>query len=196
MAAIPIPGEEQAIDMSNDTEKEETIQDTGSASASQTPETPRKKGFMRRLVENRTFSYMFMVSLLVYIIVCGYVLFFSGSLFIEAILKGWYKASATEYDSSSFLLGYLYGFPSLLGIIGGLLTLSSNPRRFFRFKVLLFFPSLFWSMILVLDLFRWGTEYWTQALYIVPIFLLCVFIFFCVVKCAPIPYHALPESAD
>lgn len=166
-----------------------------SPAPSQAPKPP-KKGFFRRLFENKTFSYIFMVSLLVYILLCGYVLVFSGSLFAEAVMKGWYKASAAEYDSDSFLLGYLYGFPSLLGVIGGLIVLSTRPQRFFKFKVLLFFPSLFWSLILVLDAVRWGAEYWAQWLYLFPIFLLCVFIFLCVVKRAPIPYHSVPQAVD
>ena len=122
------------------------------------------KARLERIISQRWFSYTFMVVLLVYLMICGYVLVFSGSLFIEAVAKGWYRASASEYDSDSFMLGYLYAFASLTGVIGGLSVLSSRPQRFFRHKVLLFFPSVVWSTLLVLDNLRWGFEYWTQFL--------------------------------
>jgi len=140
------------------------------------------------LVMKRWFSYAFLVALLVYLIVCGYVLLFSGSLFIEAVSKGWYRASASEYDSESFLLGYLYGFASLLGVFGALAVLSSRPHRYFRHKVLLFFPSVIWSTLLVVDILRWGSQYIIQLVFLVPIMLMCFFVFFGVVKRVTVPY--------
>jgi len=145
-------------------------------------------GGRRGVFGSRWFSYLFLVSLAVYLLVCGYVLVFSGSLFIEAVAKGWYKASASEYDSDSFMLGYLYGFASLMGVIGSIVIFSTRPRSYFRIKVLLIFPSAIWSVLLVLDVFRWGLEYWTQLLYLMPIMLLCLFIFTGVVKQAAVPY--------
>jgi len=141
-----------------------------------------------RIFGSRWFSYLFMISLAVYLLVCGYVLVFSGSLFIEAVAKGWYKASASEYDSDSFMLGYLYGFASLMGVIGSIVIFSTRPRSYFRIKVLLIFPSAIWSVLLVLDVFRWGLEYWTQLLYLMPIMLLCLFVFTGVVKQVTVPY--------
>jgi hypothetical protein len=156
-----------------------------------------KPGLIERILYNRVFSYAFLISLLVYLLLCGYVLVFSGSLFVEALKNKWYLASASEFDSDSFLLGYLYGFPSLLGVFGGLAVLSSKPYRWFRIKVLLFFPSFFWSVLLVLDILRWGIRYWTQWLYLMPIMLLCSFVFLGVVKQAEMPYRLLtkPETA-
>ena len=149
-----------------------------------------KISLFNRIIHSKKFSYIFLVSLLIYFLMCGYVLVFSGSLFVESVAKGWYKASATEYDSQSFMLGYLYGFASMLGVFGGIAVLSSRPHRYFRHKVLLFFPSVIWSTLLVLDIFRWGFDYWTQLLYLVPIMLLCYFVFVGVVKQVCIPYFA------
>jgi len=141
-----------------------------------------------RIVYDRRFSYVFLVSVLIYLILAGYVMFFSGDLFIEAISKGWYKASASEYDSQSFMLGYLYGFASLMGVVGAIAVLASRPHSYFRHKVLLFVPSVVWSTILVLDIVRWGLGYWIQWLYHVPIMLLCMFVMVGVVKQVEIPY--------
>ncbi|MCD6308309.1 MAG: hypothetical protein J7M24_04860 [Candidatus Latescibacteria bacterium] len=141
-----------------------------------------------RLVSKRWFSHAFLVALLVYLIVCGYVLVFSGSLFVEAVSEGWYRARASEYDSESFLLGYLYGFASLMGVIGALAVLSSRPHRYFRHKVLMFFPSVIWSTLLVVDILRWGSQYIIQLVFLVPIMLVCFFVFFGVVKRATVPY--------
>jgi len=137
-----------------------------------------------------------MIMLLVYLLLCGYVLVFSGSLFIEAVMKGYYKPSSTEYDYDSFMLGFLYSFPSLLGIFGGLSVLSSKPNRYFRFKVLFFFPSVFWSFLLVLDILRWGMQHWIQWLYLVPALLLCLFIFYGVIKQVPVPYQLAPGGQE
>ncbi len=140
-----------------------------------------------RLVNSTGFSYTFMVSILVYILLCGYFMVFAGSLFIEAILQGWYRADATETDATSFLLGYLYGFPSLLGVAGGIAVMSTSPRTWFRFKVLLFVPAAVWATLLVLDLLR-HPLYWSQFIYHIPAMLLCLFVLFGVMKKTPIPY--------
>lgn len=144
-----------------------------------------KKG---AIIRSNWFMYCFMVLLLVYLLISGYVLYFSGSLFIEGIVKGWYTASSTEYEYHSFFLGYLYGFASLFAVVGGLSILSTKPERFFKHKVLLVIPSVVWSTFLVLDIFRWGYQYWTQWLYLVPILLLCLFVLFGVVEKVKIPF--------
>ncbi len=38
-----------------------------------------------------------------YILLCGYFLFFSGSLLIEAVASKWYSVAAAEIDQESFL---------------------------------------------------------------------------------------------
>jgi len=139
------------------------------------------------ILESRKFMYIFMISLLIYTLLCGYVLIFSGSLFFEAVIRGWWSAAASDYDSHSFFLGYLYGFPSLLGVLGGVAVLSTSWKRFYKFKVLFFIPSAVWSAQLVIGNFRWGLKYWTQWLYLVPIMFLSFFVLYCVVKRVGIP---------
>ncbi|MBN1291391.1 MAG: hypothetical protein JXB48_06085 [Candidatus Latescibacteria bacterium] len=143
---------------------------------------------IERIIRKNVFGYLYMVSLLVFILLCGYVLLFSGSLFIEAIVKGWWKPDATEFDSNSFFYGYLFGFPSLCGVIGGLIVLSTNVIKMFRFKVLFFVPSVVWSTLLVLDILRRPMEDWYHWFYLIPAMLLCVFVLFCVVKKVHLPY--------
>lgn len=133
------------------------------------------------------FGYVFMVGMLLFTILCGYFLWFSGSLLVEALLNGWYSADATDTDATSFLLGYLYGFPSFLGVIGGILAMTTDPRRMHRFKILLFVPAAVWSALLVFDLLR-SPEYWSQLFYHVPAMVLCLFALFGVIKRTPVPY--------
>jgi hypothetical protein len=128
-----------------------------------------------------------MISLLMYVLLCGYFLIFSGSLFIEAVSNQWYSADATETDQESFLLGYLFGFPSLLGVIGGVAVMASQPRSWFRFKVLLFIPAAVWSTLLVIDFVR-RPMYLFQLVYHVPAMLLCLFVLFGVIKQVRVPY--------
>lgn len=159
--------------------------------------TPREKKIEKIIISIR-FTYIFLVVLLIYVLLCGYVLVFAGSLFIESVVKGWYKASASEYDAHSFMLGFEYGFASLCGVIGGLVVLSTKPKRFFKYKfyirVLLFVPSVVWSAFLVIGNLRWGFQYWTQWLFLVPIMFLCIFVLFCVAKMVNIPYLASESS--
>ncbi len=131
--------------------------------------------------------YIFMICLLIYTLLCGYVLIFSGSLFFEALIKGWWSNGASDYDNRSFFLGYLYGFPSLLGVLGGIAVLSTGGERFYKFKILLFIPSAVWVTQLVIGNFRWGLTYWTEWLYLVPIMSLSFFVLYCVVKKVNIP---------
>jgi hypothetical protein len=145
------------------------------------------RGRMTRLVNSTGFSYTYMVTILMYILLCGYFLIFAGSLLIEAIMEGWYQADATETDATSFLLGYLYGFPSLLGIVGGISVMSSAPRAWFRFKVLLFIPAAVWSTLLVLDLFRYPMS-WPFFTYHFIAMCLCVFVLIGVIVKTPVPY--------
>ncbi len=131
-----------------------------------------------------------MFGVIVYMLLSGYVLVFSGSLFWESLSKGWYSFDSNVYDQHSFWLGYLYGFPSLCGVIGAILVLATSTERFFRFKVLLFVPAAVWSAELVLGNFRWGLTYWTQWLYLVPIMTLCIFTLYGVVKKVQLPIFA------
>jgi len=136
---------------------------------------------------------LFMISLIVYILLCAYMLIFSGSLFFEAIVKGWYKSTADEYDRYSFWLGYLYGFPSICGVIGGLSVISTGWKRYYRIKLLLFIPAAIWSTQLVLGNFKWGFTYWTQWLYLVPVMSLCIFVLFCAIKKVSVPVLLLRQ---
>ena len=147
----------------------------------------RQKVLGNSILESRKFMYIFMISLLIYTLLCGYVLIFSGSLFFEAVIKGWWSAEANDYDNQSFYLGYLYGFPSLLGVLGGVAVLSTSWERFYKFKVLFFIPSTVWSAQLVIVNFRWGLRYWTEWMYLVPIMCLSLFVLYCVVKKVGIP---------
>ena len=149
---------------------------------------------LERIIASRRYKYLYMIALLIYVLLCGYILVFSGSLFVESVVKGWYRASASEYDSQSFMLGYLYGFASLAGVIGSLLILSTQPRRFWKFKVLLIVPSVVWSTMLNIINCFWGFQYWTQWLFLFPIMLLCIFVLFGVVKKVNIPYLSPDRS--
>ncbi len=141
-----------------------------------------------KIIKSNKIPYLFMIVILFYILISGYLLIFSGSVFIEGVLKGGYKASASDYDVTSLYIGFLFGFPSLCGVIGGLLVLSSRPERFLKFKVVLFVPWVVWSALQVVGNLRWGFEYWTQWLIWIPGLCLCVFILFGVVKKVRIPY--------
>ena len=123
-----------------------------------------------------------MIALLVYLLVCGYVLIFSGSLFFEAMTKGGWRPEASDYDSTSLFLGYLFGFPSLMGVIGGITVLATRPEKMFRFKVLFFVPAVVWSLLLVLDILRRPLNAWIHGLYLLPAFLMCGFVLFNVSK--------------
>jgi len=155
------------------------------------PQKAKKVKFTDRVeqvVRTRIFAYVYMISLLVYILLSGYVLVFSGSLFIEALYKGWWRPDATEFETTSLFLGYLFGFPSLLGLIGGIVVLSTNVRRMFKFKVLFFIPSVIWSTFLVLDIVRRPMEDWYHWIYLIPALLLSVFVLFSVMKKVRLPY--------
>ncbi|MCE5249300.1 hypothetical protein LLG96_03685 [bacterium] len=143
---------------------------------------------MESAVRTRIFAYLFMISLLVYVLLSGYVLTFSGSLFLEAVYKGWWRPDATEFETTSLLLGYLFGFPSLLGLIGGITVLSTRVQRMFRFKVLFFIPSVVWTILLVLDIVRRPMQDWYHWLYLIPAMLLSIFVLFSVVKKVRLPY--------
>lgn len=143
---------------------------------------------IEKIINMKMFAYLFMVSLLIFILLCGYVLIFSGSLFIEAVVSGWWRPDATEFDSNSFFYGYLFGFPSLCGVIGGVLVLSTSVLRMFKFKVLFFIPSVVWSTLLVLDIVRRPMEDWYHWFYLIPTMFLCFFVLFSVVKKIRLPY--------
>jgi hypothetical protein len=155
---------------------------------------PRRNS-LDALVNSVWFSYTFMFAILMYILLCGYFLVFSGSLFVEAVANQWYSADATETDQESFLLGYLFGFPSLLGVIGGISVMASQPRSWFKFKVLLFIPAVVWSTLLVIDLLRRQT-YFYLLVYHVLAMLLCLFVLFGVIKQTRVPYLDNPGDGE
>lgn len=146
--------------------------------------------FLERIIRTRWFGYLYTLGLLLYLLLCGYILFFSGSLFIESVFKGWWRPDASDFDQTSFLLGYLYGFPSLLGVVGGILVLASNVERFYRYKILMFVPSVVWAGLLVLDILRRPLSAWVHMTYHLPILLICVMVLYAVVKKVRLPYHA------
>lgn len=131
--------------------------------------------------------YLFLITLLMYILVSGYVLIFSGSVFVEGLVKGWWHLDALEADSYALWWSGLTAFPCLLGILGGIAVMLTEPRRFFKVKALLFVPSVVWTAELVLLNFRWGLQYWVQWLYLGPALLASVFITYCVLHEVRIP---------
>ena len=148
------------------------------------------------LLESKRFMYFFMFSILVYILLCGYILIFSGSVFIEAIAKGWYKPGTSVSDDYALWYSFLTSFPCLLGVFGGIAVLSTSWKKFYKIKVLLFIPSAVWSTQLVVLNLRWGLEYWTQWLFLIPIMSLCIFILYCVVKRVNIPILAFKPGSE
>ena len=166
------------------------IEQTIPTGENHTEEVEKKRigDLIERIIRKKSFSYMFMITLMVYLLLSGYVLYFSGSLFIEALYKGWWRPDATEFDNTSLFLGYLFGFPSLLGVIGGIVVLATNAEKLFRFKVLFFVPSIVWATLLVLDIIRRPMEDWYHWLYLVPALLVCVFVLFNVVKKVKLPF--------
>jgi len=150
----------------------------------------------KSILESKKFMYFFMVSLMLYILFCGYVLIFTGSVFLEGIVRGWYRSSASYSDNYALWWSALTLFPCLLGVLGGVVVLSTSWRWFYKSKVLLFIPSAVWSTQLVLYNFRWGFTYWTQWLYLVPIMSLSIFILYCVVKKVNIPILFIKPKRD
>ncbi|MFC1489608.1 hypothetical protein ACFL6K_00190 [Candidatus Latescibacterota bacterium] len=146
------------------------------------------------LLEKRTFMYFFMFSILLYILICGYILFFSSSVLIEGIANGWYKAGADTSDNYALWWSFLTSFPCLMSVLGGIAVLSSSPKKFHNVKILLFTPSLVWSIQLVIGNFRWGLLYWEEWLYLVPIMIFTAFMLFCVVKKVRIPILAVKPN--
>ena len=150
----------------------------------------------KSILENKKFMYFFMISLMFYILFCGYVLIFTGSVFLEGVVKGWYRSNASYSDNYALWWSALTLFPCLLGVLGGVVVLSTRWRWFYKVKVLLFMPSAVWSTQLVLYNFRWGFTYWTQWLYLVPIMSLSIFILYCVVKKVNIPILFIKTKRD
>lgn len=148
----------------------------------------RLTDFIERMIRKRWFSYFFMVNLLIFMLLSGYILFFSGSLFIEAIIKGWWRPDTSEFDSTSLWLGFLFGFSGLMGVVGGITVFSTNVNTMFKFKVLFFLPSVNWYFLQVIGIFFWPIEDWYHLVYLVPALLLCVFILFNVMKKVQLPY--------
>ena len=163
------------------------MEETREREQSALEEEKRRGKLLDRLIGSKWFGYSYMISILMYILLCGYFLFFSGSLLVEAVASKWYSVEAAEIDQESFLLGYLYGFPSLLGLIGGIAVMATKPRSGIKFKVLLFIPTAVWSVLLVLDLLR-RPMYYGQLMYHIPAMLLCLFVLLGVIRKARVPY--------
>ena len=161
---------------------------------SETPPHPARK--KPPLTERPRFMYFYMLSLLVFILVSGYVLIFSGSLLFEGIFKGWYTAETSMEDNYALWLSFLTAFPCLLGLIGGITVLSTGTARFHNVKILLFVPSVVWTVQLVIVNFKWGLEYWMGFLYLVPAMLLSIFILYCVVKEVRIPILSIKSRTE
>ena len=147
------------------------------------------------ILEKKYFMYVFMISLIVYSLLSGYFLIFSGSVFFEAIVKGWYKPDASVSDNYALWWSFLTSFPCLLGVFGGLAVLSTSWKKYFKIKVLLFVPSAVWTTQLTLGNFRWGFEYWEQWLFLVPLMLLSFFVLYCVIKKVNLPIFAAKQNS-
>ena len=148
------------------------------------------KTFLKSVLMTQAVRYIFMIAMLVFILLCGYLLLYAGSLFLEAVMERWYSADAGDFERNSFWLGYLYGFPSLLGLFGGLSVMATKPSRWYKFKVLLFIPAVIWSTLLVLDLLRrsFPLTYWVFWTLHIAAMLLCMFVLFGVILKICIPY--------
>ena len=164
----------------------------------ESPQANKKK--KRPLIESPRFTYFYLVTLLIYTLVCGYVLIFSGSVMIEGIVKGWWRFDAIPQDNYDLWWSGLTTFPCLLGIIGGVSVISTGTRRFHNVKILLFVPAVVWSTELVVLNFRWGLTYWMELLYLVPVMAMAFFILYCVAKEVAIPIlptkSRKPKSTD
>lgn len=150
----------------------------------------------KNIFESKKFMYIFLISLLAYILMSGYFLIFSGSVFIEGLIKGGYSSDSSIYDTISLFIGYLYGFASLCGVLGGLAVLSTPWNRFFKIKVVLFIPWVSWTIQLVIGNFRWGITYWTQWLHLVPMMSLSIFVLYCAIKKVNIPILKVKPKSD
>jgi hypothetical protein len=154
------------------------------------PVKRQRNTFLKSLLKTQAMRYIYMVSMLAFILLCGYLLLYAGSLFLEAVMGKWYSADAGDFERNSFWLGYLYGFPSLLGLLGGLSVMATKPSRWYKFKILLFVPAVIWSTLLVLDLLRrsFPLTYWFfWSLHLIAM-LLCMFVLFGVIVKICIPY--------
>ncbi len=159
-----------------------------------TVETPKKP--KTPLLERKSFSYVYMFLILLYILLSGYILFFAGSVFIEGIANGWYKAGADPSDNYALWWSFLTAFPCLLGVVGGVTVLSTHPKRMHNVKILLFIPNVVWTVQLVLGNFRWGFTYWQEWLHLVPMSVFCSFMLYCVVKQVRIPILAVKPGRE
>jgi len=153
-------------------------------------ETTKKRFSLDFIFHSGFFTYFYMVVLLVYILICGFVMVYAGTLLLESILNGWYRMDFNDYEFQSFMLGYLYSFPSLMGLVGGLLVLSTRAPRMYKFKILFFVPSIIWASLLIIGNLKWGFTYWTQWLFLFPILFINIVILLGVIKKVNIPYFA------
>ena len=148
---------------------------------------PEKKQ-RKKIKDMKWLQYSYMLSVILFMMVCGYVLVFAGSLFLEAINQGWYKSSASEFDNDSLFIGYLLSFASITGLAGALMVLSTKAERLFRFKVLLFFPALMQTVFDMIPILLTQHQQLVYLSYLLPVFLLCLFVFLGAFKRIKIPY--------
>jgi hypothetical protein len=146
-----------------------------------------KKPFLER----KAFIYFFFISLIVYLLMSGHFLISASSLFFEGLIKGGYRPDADPYDNYSLWLGFLHGFASLCGFLGAIIVLAARKEWFYKYKVILLIPWVSWTLNQVVGNIRWGLEFWTQWLVLMPMLLLSSFVLFCVVKRVAIPELAL-----
>lgn len=143
-----------------------------------------------KLIENVKFRYFYMLSMFVFLLLCGYFLIFSGSLFIESVINYFAPSDTSEFDSLSLILGTEYGLASLFGVIGALLVIATRALFLHKIKVTLFVPAVAWTFLLVLDyIFNYLSDltYINQFIVHVLVLIFCVFLLVCVIKGVEMP---------
>jgi hypothetical protein len=157
---------------------------------------PEKENIEKNSIfENKVLRYIYLSCIFVFMLICAYFLFFSGDLFIESVMNGWYGSEVSEFDKNSFFYGLFYCFASLVGLMGCITVLITRKPVYYKFKVVFFIFPVFWSTLLVLDFFLNGMEYLTTYMtllfYHIPVMLLSWFVFLCVIKDVDPPIRIL-----
>jgi hypothetical protein len=143
-----------------------------------------------KLTESMKFRYFYMLSQFVFLLLCGYFLIFSGSLFIESVMDYFAPSDISEFDSLSLILGIEYGLASLFGVIGALLVIATRALFLHKIKVTLYVPAVAWTFLLVMDyIFNYLSDltYINQFIVHVLVFMFCVFLLVCVIKGVEMP---------
>ena len=140
------------------------------------------KDFIERLIRNKRFSYLYLISIVLLFLVNTYLLFLLVPFIIEVIVKG-----CSEFDIDVLFIRYLFGFTGLLGVIGEIFVLSTRAQRHIKYKVMFFIPSLVCSILSFLHIVQHPVGDWLYRS-ILSAILLCVFVLFNVVKKVELPY--------